>query len=81
MVIEHDSVDAAFTHSDQAIGPCGGELHGISATFQIAPDQVAKSFIIVDQENPGAAALLHQALSGTWITEKNSPSCRIALAK
>ncbi|MGY4370278.1 hypothetical protein ACVW1A_006343 [Bradyrhizobium sp. LB1.3] len=52
----------------------------VAAPCQAAIDQARQRAVVVDVEQCWRA-LVHEAADGTWMTEKNKPSCRMALAK
>ncbi len=59
--------------------PSGRRLHGIAVARQVLHREPAEPFIIIDIEHQRRGS--HHFASGTLITEKNRPSCRMALAK
>jgi hypothetical protein len=52
----------------------------VAAPRQAAIDQARQRPVVVNVEQCGRT-LIHGAAGGTWMTEKNKPSCRMALAK
>ncbi len=52
----------------------------VAAPRQAAIDQARERAVVIDVKQCWRA-LGHEAAGGTWMTEKNRPSCRMALAK
>ena len=79
-LIERDDVDAALLQAGQPLGAARGMHHLEAEPRQAAVDQPGEPRIIVDIEQCGHWSG-HVAADGTWMTEKNRPSWRMALAK
>jgi hypothetical protein len=81
VVVDTDQVERLRAGNLHPFGASRGAGHGVAATCKQLLDQPAQARVIVDVENP--ARRLHQlaSASGTWITDRNSPSWRMASAK
>lgn len=81
MMVEHHHIELA---RENAIEPVLGARDMFDGTA-LAPkrllDQTAQSGIVVNVKNTRGAFWQFYAVSGTCMTEKNSPSCRMAVAK
>jgi hypothetical protein len=80
VMVDRDQVETAIGRNAQAlVAACSGHDDMTSPSKQLL-DQPACSGIIVDvQDTP---RFVHQmSTSGTWITDRNKPSWRIASAK
>ena len=80
VVVEGDDVEALRGDAGEPGLPVGRMLHRAAPRRERATHQPRQPGIVVDVEQADRVAHRH-ALSGTCITEKNSPSWRIALAK
>ncbi len=79
-LIERDDVDAALAQALQPGGAANGMHHLEAEPRQTAVDQAGEPFVVVDVQQRGHRGT-HGAAGGTWMTEKNRPSWRMALAK
>ena len=80
VLVERDDVDAALRQAIQPLGPATG-MHDLQTEpRQTAFDQARERLVVVDIEQGGHLSI-HRAAGGTWMTEKNNPSWRMALAK
>ena len=80
VLVERDGVDAALRQPRQALLAAFG-MHDLEAgTRQAAVDQPRQTGVVVDIQQC-RRRWGHVAAGGTWMTEKNSPSWRMALAK
>ncbi len=84
VLIECHDIDAAFggraADALETLLAARGMNDPVAASCQAAIDQARQRVVVVDIEQ-GRRALVHVAAGGTWMTEKNRPSCRMALAK
>ncbi len=80
VLVERDDVDAALLQPVEPDLAAGGVDHIEAEPRQATVDQPGKRLVIVDIQQRGHRSG-HVAACGTWITEKNSPSWRMALAK
>jgi hypothetical protein len=81
VLIQCDDVDAALHDPLQALGAalCVQHLEAAEPR-QAAFDQTGQRLVVVDIEQRGNFGG-HSAAGGTWMTEKNRPSWRMAFAK
>ena len=80
VLIERDGVDAALRQAVEAVLAIGGMHHLEAEPRQAAVDQPRQCGVVVDIQQC-RRRLVHVAAGGTWMTEKNRPSWRMALAK
>ena len=82
-MIDRDQIEIAATAASATpSSPLAASVTSIAAPRQPALGQPPQPVVVVDVEDAGAAWLAHWASgSGTWITDRNSPSWRIACAK
>ena len=80
MLVEGDDVDAAGADARQRSDAVAGVLDLETLPVQPALHQVGKVGVVIDVKE-GGAFCCHAAVGGTWMTEKNRPSWRMALAK
>ena len=80
VLIERDDVDAALLEKIEALRAARGVNDPEADPRQAAVDQPGKRRVIVDIKQCGHRRV-HVAACGTCMTEKNSPSWRMALAK
>lgn len=84
VLIERNDIDAAFgagaADALETFLAARGVNDPVAAPRQAAVDQARQRVVVVDVEQC-RRGLVHVAAGGTWMTEKNSPSCRMALAK
>ena len=80
MLVERDHVDAACADAGEAGLAVGGVLDLEALARQAALDQAREISVVFDVER-GGCFVHHAAAGGTWMTEKNRPSWRMALAK
>ena len=74
------SIDIRGITPGEAFFAIGSGLDRVAAAGQELFDQPANAGVVVDVQNP--TRLMHQAsASGTWITDRNRPSCRMASEK
>lgn len=79
VVVQRDDVDAALQDAGDAGRAIVCMLEGEPARLQRALHEAREARVVVDVEQ--AWSVGHgQSISGTCITAKNRPSCRIALA-
>ena len=67
-----------------ALGAAFGDRQRITVARERPHGEAAQAGIVVDIEDRGASGLSHHpsgSISGTWITDRNRPSWRIAVAK
>ena len=79
VMVQGDDIDAALLDSLQPALALDRGLHDEAAPLQSLLDETREPGIVVDIED--AERPVGHAASGTWITEKNSPSWRMAFAK
>ena len=80
VLVERDGVDAALRQPVEALLAIGG-MHDLEAEpRQAAVDQPGQRRVVVDIQQC-RRRVGHVAAGGTWMTEKNRPSWRMALAK
>jgi hypothetical protein len=77
VVIDRDQVEALGGGLDHTLRTGLGDGHAVAAAFERTRRQPPDTGVVVDVEDAWPA---HSA-SGTWITDRNSPSWRIACAK
>ena len=80
VLIERDDVDAALGEALQALLPAGGMDDLEAVPRQAAVDQAGQRRVVVNVQQC-RRGVVHAAAGGTWMTEKNRPSWRMALAK
>jgi hypothetical protein len=80
VLIERDGVDAALLQPFQTLRAARRALDLETEPRQAAIDQPRQRFVIVDVEQRGGRGG-HVVPEGTWMTEKNRPSWRMAFAK
>ena len=86
VMIDRDQVEARGRRPDHPLAAALRHRHVITAPCQPARRQSPDTGVVVDiQDAHGGGrggGVVHQpSISGTWITDRNSPSCRIACAK
>ena len=79
VMVERHGVEAALRETREAGVAVAGGLDGMAEPAELALHEAAQRRIVVDVEEPMARHA--QTCSGIWITDKNSPNCRIASAK
>ena len=79
VVIERNDVDSAYPQTCEPFAATCGMLDLISVLFERTSYEARDAGIIVNVQHAGCS---HGGpFSGTCMTEKKSPSCRIAFAK
>ena len=79
-LIERDDVDVAPADALEAFLAAQGMNHLVAAARQATLDDVRQRVVVIDVKQR-RRGLAHVAAAGTWMTEKNSPSWRMALPK
>ena len=80
VLVERHDIDASLPQPIEAMLAAGGMDDAKARSRQAAFDQSRQRVIVVDIQKGGLGGG-HGAACGTWMTEKNSPSWRMALAK
>ena len=87
VVIDRDQVEALCLGKLQTLRAAFRHRHDKAMPRERTPDQPAKTFVVVDiqdvRRSRGGDRVEHQSpsISGTWMTDRNRPSWRIACAK
>ena len=85
VLVERHDVDAAIrsgtADARQTFLAARGVNDLVAAPRQATIDQARERGVVIDVEQCWRALLGHEAAGGTWMTEKNRPSCLMALAK
>ena len=82
VVVERDDIDAARGDVRQRLVAVRRVRHLEAAAAERLLDEPHQRDVVVDIEDADdGLEPSDQAVSGTWMTEKNSPSWRMALAK
>ena len=79
-MIERDHVDAAFCDAVESLRAARGVKNAKPVSRQAAMNEAGQRLVIVDIQQCGVFET-HIVAAGTWMTEKNSPSWRMAVAK
>src|SRR3569623_599644 len=80
MLIERDHVDAALFQTRDSAWAVGCMIDFNAMARKANSDQTGEARVVVDIEQ-SRVRRRHALTGGTCITEKNRPSCRMALAK
>ena len=80
VLVERDHIDPTLRQPCKAGFAIAGMLHGKPQSRQPALHEPRQTGIVFNIEQRGQGGC-HELTCGTWMTEKNRPSWRIALAK
>ncbi len=74
VMIDRDQVEARRGGERDPVGPAGRDADVVAATAERSRDQPAQAGVVVDVQDARRGA--HPSpTSGTWMTDRNSPSC------
>ncbi len=81
IVIDRDQVEGLAARECDALGTAFGNRHRIAMARERARGEPPQPRIVIDIQDRRWGGSVHPSVSGTWITDRNSPSWRIAWAK